>query len=83
MNNPLGVMAFTTAMFVAVYILGRLSRMRARERLQCPERHADVDVDFERDLGPAWGPGRKLEVLRCTAFDQPEHVDCDRACLRS
>jgi hypothetical protein len=83
MDNPLYVMAFITAMFAAIYLLGRLSRMRARGRLQCPERHADVDVDFERAFGPSWGPGRKLEVLRCTAFERPDHVDCDRACLRS
>jgi hypothetical protein len=44
----------------------------------CPFRRRDVSADFQED---AWD-GRPLDVARCTAFEPPSAISCDKACLR-
>ena len=43
----------------------------------CPYRRLGVSADFEED---AWG-GRPVDVTRCSAFEPPSAVTCDKACL--
>ena len=45
--------------------------------LWCPYRRLDVSADFEED---AWS-GRAIDVARCSAFQPPSAVTCDKACL--
>jgi hypothetical protein len=69
------------AMTLVVYALGRLSRMTSQERVHCEKLGKDFEVDFDRRLAADWGPGKRLEVLACTAFPNPARVDCEKACL--
>jgi pyruvate/2-oxoacid:ferredoxin oxidoreductase beta subunit len=49
-----------------------------RESFWCRFRRQPVEVDFEETV---WD-GRRLDVTRCSAFEPPTHVTCDKACLR-
>jgi hypothetical protein len=44
----------------------------------CPYRGRDVEVEFEETV---W-QGELCDVDRCTAFDPPSAVDCDKKCVR-
>ncbi len=76
----LSVAAMATVVYVAAVALGRARRT---ERVHCAERGADHDVTFECRLDGAWQPGRRVDVVRCTAFAEPGHVDCEKHCLRA
>lgn len=82
MNPTLLTIASVAALFAITWGLAMASHMRSRERVRCPERKTEFDVELERRLGASWGPGKKLDVLQCTAFDDPGHVACAKACLR-
>jgi hypothetical protein len=43
----------------------------------CPFRNRRVTAEFRED---AWD-GKRLEVTRCSAFDPPTAIDCERLCL--
>ncbi|HEX9818726.1 MAG TPA: hypothetical protein VGD07_03830 [Methylomirabilota bacterium] len=43
----------------------------------CPFRRRDVSAEFQED---AWDD-RPLDVTRCTAFEPPSAITCDKACL--
>jgi hypothetical protein len=45
----------------------------------CPRRGAQVTAEFQEDV---WD-GRRLDVTRCSAFDPPTAVACDKVCLRT
>lgn len=43
----------------------------------CPFRRRAVSAGFEED---AWD-GHAVDVTRCTAFEPPSAITCDKACL--
>ena len=43
---------------------------------ECPKRHVMVDATFIQDNKT----GEISDVVRCTAFKDPEHVTCDGYC---
>ncbi len=72
-----------TALFVTVYLLGRLVRLRAPERVRCAQKGAEFDVLVERKLNALWEPGQPQDVVRCSAFADPQRLDCDKGCLKA
>ncbi len=47
-----------------------------RYAFRCPVKERDVATEFRES---EWD-GRRLDVERCSAFDPPEDVRCDKAC---
>lgn len=81
MTEPLMVIAAVLALSLLVYLLGRTARMQSKERVRCPIMNTYFDVEFVRALDATWGPGRKLDVTRCSAFGGDMPVVCAKACL--
>jgi hypothetical protein len=55
-------------------------RTRTR-RFRCALQRRDVEVNFQ-ERGLLWF-GRPVEVISCTAFDQPSAIECRRPCLNA
>ena len=51
--------------------------LTCRQSFRCRFKDAQVDVDFQES---AWDR-RGIDVSRCSAFDPPTAVTCDKACL--
>lgn len=76
--------AAVLGMYVLVYYLVTwINRIRTTEQVHCPVKDEDFDVDFVCKTGDMWTPGKRLDVVRCTAFDDPDHVDCGKDCVKS
>ena len=82
MQSALLTIATVTAMFGLVYIGVWLGRMRHRERLTCPERGVEAEVDFDTRLTATWAPGRPVDVLACNLLSSQARVSCPKTCLR-
>lgn len=81
MTKPFLVLFTVTLLFFVVYFVVRATRMRSKERLHCASKDADVEVEFLRKLDPMWGPGDRVDVIRCSAFENPEAIACAKDCL--
>ena len=56
------------------------SRSR-RRRFWCALKEQDVEVEFETKA--CFGFSRTVGVKRCSAFEEPDKVECGRHCLDS
>ncbi len=82
MSGPWPVILSVVVISVLVYLAARVfGRARETSRVHCAQRDADFDVTFECKLGPLWTEGRRRDVVRCTAFADPDHPDCAKQCL--
>jgi hypothetical protein len=72
---PFVVVPAIGLVFLAAALAGRDSR-RVRTRFACPWTRRVVTADFFVEPAAA-GP---TEVLSCTAFRDPAHVTCHKAC---
>lgn len=82
MGTALLTIAAVTAMFGIVYVGVWRSRMRRRERLTCPERGVNAEVDFDARLTATWKPGQQVDVLACSLLSPEGRIDCPKTCLR-
>ncbi len=58
------------------------SRSRVRRRsFWCALKEQDVEVEFETRA--CFGFRRPVSVNRCSAFEEPDKVECGRHCLES
>ncbi len=74
----LSVVALAVLVYLAALIFGRA---RKTECVHCDQRNADFDVTFDCRFNALWEPSRKLDVVRCSAFADPDHPDCAKQCL--
>jgi hypothetical protein len=74
----LSVVAMAALVYLAALIFGRA---RTTERVQCEQRNADFEVTFDCRLNGLWEPSRRVDVVRCSAFADPDHPDCAKQCL--
>lgn len=84
MTLPLWPIALVVAVALALVVLGlmgprvfRGTRPVSVRALLCPRRRERFDVEFKVT---AW-EGERVDVGRCTAFDPPSAVACDKECL--
>lgn len=74
----LGTLAMTLA---AAFVLSRLfDKQHQLTRVHCEARHADFEVDVLVRPKP-WNFGDDHDIVRCSAFEDPSHVTCDKRCL--
>jgi hypothetical protein len=69
------------AMFVLVYWIVTWSRIRTTESVACPGDGKVHDVSFVHTTGDRWEPGEVIDVARCSAFEHPDQVTCNKACI--
>jgi len=74
------VLAVAVVVGVAVASGPRLfpGTFTCRQSFWCAFKRQPVDVDFQETV---WD-GCRTDVVRCSAFDPPTAVTCDKACLR-
>ena len=75
-------LGYLAAAIALVYLLARLRRWHVRERIYCATKNAVLDVDMVRRTGADLAPGEKLNLTSCSAFENPEVVECDKPCVR-
>ncbi len=83
MSTPIlviGIVALAFSVWALGLWIGRGSVARA---IHCVERNIDVDLQVRTRLDAHWAPAAACDVVECSAFDDPEAVTCDKACLRS
>ena len=79
---PWIVLGVVALMFVVIYSIGRwMIRIRTAERIHCPNRDQDLEVESIWSADATWGPGKRIDIACCAAFDDPEHVTCSKDCL--
>lgn len=82
MSGPWSVILAVVAMTAIVYLFARaIVAARKTEIVHCDERGEDFTVTFDCRLGASWEPERKVQVVSCSAFSDPDHPTCDRRCL--
>jgi hypothetical protein len=82
MSGSVLVIVAVLAMFVAITLLGRfVGTVRSGTRMRCPLDGGEHNVDFLRGLTTTWSPGKRRDVLACSAFADPERVTCGKECL--
>ena len=83
MLRPWIVLAVVASLFLVIYLLGRfLIRIRATERIHCPVKDDDYEVESVWSSSVTWGLGKRVDIRRCSAFDNPELITCEKACMR-
>jgi hypothetical protein len=71
------------ALFTIVYALGRaLTRMRRRERVDCPVRGRQFEIETFWKPDRRFNYSRRVDVASCSAFDDPDHIECGKECLQ-
>ncbi|HJS57100.1 MAG TPA: hypothetical protein VKA01_03270 [Vicinamibacteria bacterium] len=73
----LGVVAVAAALTWIVLMGGRL-RCQRGVRLICPNLGRPVECRILQDIRT----GQWRQVLSCSAFEDPDALDCDRKCAR-
>jgi len=74
--------AAIAALFFLVYSLVLIvGRIRRDQRVFCQEKQRTFDVTFQHYPTLRIDAGEKADVTRCTAFANPEEVNCDKQCL--
>ncbi len=81
MHPALATLAAIAALAAVVYLLVQVSRARRTETLHCTGKDVDCEVQFECVTDVFGGPGEAVDVTRCSALDDPNHVTCDKACI--
>jgi len=74
-------LGYAAAAILLVYLLARLRRWKRKERIYCETKDAVFEVDMVRRAGADLSPGAKMDLTSCTAFGDPNHVECDKPCL--
>ncbi len=83
MTEPLLVIAVIACMFAVVWAAGRWGGANLSERIDCPEKHLEVEATFARRLSLFWAPAARTDVVACSAFSEPRQVTCAKVCLRA
>jgi hypothetical protein len=78
--GPLAIVLSVGVVLVCAFIVGpRLFRgaIAVRRSFHCPFRDQNVSAEFAES---AWD-GERADVTRCSAFDPPTAVACEKQCL--
>lgn len=75
----LGTLALTLGLAYA--ITRRFDREHRPTRVHCAAKDADVHVDVLVRPKP-WNFGDEHDIVRCSAFENPNEVTCDKQCLK-
>lgn len=74
---PVLLIAATIGVFALQDVLARRNYRAEYRRFVCPKTHREVDLVFLRDAAS----GAAIGVKSCSAFLDPETVNCDKPCL--
>ena len=75
----LGTLAAT--LVVASLWVRRFEKVHQGARVHCVEKGRDFEVDVLVRPKP-WNYGDDADVVRCSAFEHPDQVTCDKHCLK-
>lgn len=74
----LGTLALTLAL--SLLVARSIDRQHEHVKVHCETKGRDVDIDVL--VRPRrWNFGDEYDVVRCSAFEDPRRVTCDKHCL--